>query len=317
MELTVAERFNLHTRIMEYIILNPDKIPDMVIPNIERRMHFRPISAIHNTGFIVRETFYSDYDDDEQRDMFVEIDIQNPGNVNIKYSISINKSGQKELFEIAKAKITSSSYIIEDVIMNDYRDKYFFVSGEIEKIKEREKKHYHDNIEAYKIKSKRYYETHKDQFKEYRKTHYHKYKEEMKERRKQYYQNNKEKEYANMKKYYENNREQLNEYRRNYYHQNREHLRELQKGYITNNPEVKQNRQDLNKEYNNQTRSSAHNHRQVWTREEVDILIELKQRNVLGKDIASRLGRTLKAIQSMENKIRREGHPFNGNPVDI
>ena len=135
MELTVAERFNLHTRIMEYIILNPDKIPDMVIPNIERRMHFRPISAIHNTGFIVRETFNSDYDDDEQRDMFVEIDIRNAGDVNIKYSISINKSGQKELFEIAKAKITSSSYIIEDVIMNDYRDKHFFASGEIEKIK--------------------------------------------------------------------------------------------------------------------------------------------------------------------------------------
>ena len=138
MELTIAERFNLHTRILEDIILNPEKIPDMVIPNIQRRMHFRPISAIHNTGFIVCETFGSDYDDDEKREMFVEIDIQNPGNVNIKYSIPINRSdkpGYTELFRIATAKITSSSYIIEDVIMNDYRDKYFFVSGEIEKIK--------------------------------------------------------------------------------------------------------------------------------------------------------------------------------------
>jgi len=138
MELTIAERFNLHTRIMEYIILNPEKIPDMIIPNYDRKMHFRPISAIHNTGFIVCETFHSDYDDDEKRDMFVEIDIQNPGNVNIKYSIPINRSdkpGYTELFRIATAKITSASYIIEDVIMNDYRDKHFFVSGELEKIK--------------------------------------------------------------------------------------------------------------------------------------------------------------------------------------
>lgn len=132
MELTVAEKFNLNTRILEYIILNPEKIPDVIIPNYDRKMHFRPISAIRNTGFIVCETF-----DDEQREMFVEIDIQNPGSVNIKYSIPINKSntGYTELFRIAKAKITSYSYIIEDVIINDYRDKQFLTSKEIEKIK--------------------------------------------------------------------------------------------------------------------------------------------------------------------------------------
>lgn len=135
MEFTIAKRFDLHTRILEYIILNPDKIPDMIIPNCEHRMHFRPISAIRNTGFIVCETFSSDYNDDEQREMFVEIDIQNPGNVNIKYSIPINKSGHTELVEIAKAKITPNHYMIEDVIMNDYRDKHFFAYGEIEKIK--------------------------------------------------------------------------------------------------------------------------------------------------------------------------------------
>lgn len=132
MELTIAEQFNLNTRILEYIILNPEKIPDVIIPNYDRKMHFRPISAIRNTGFIVCETF-----DDEQREMFVEIDIQNPGSVNIKYSIPINKSntGYTELFRIAKAKITSYSYIIEEVIMNDYRDKDFLTSGEIDKIK--------------------------------------------------------------------------------------------------------------------------------------------------------------------------------------
>lgn len=138
MELTLAEKFNLNTRILEYIILNPEKIPDVIIPNYDRKMHFRPISAIHNTGFIVCETFHSDYDDDdERREMFVEIDIQNPGSVNIKYSVPINKSntGYTELFRIAKAKITSYSYIIEDVIINDYRDKQFLTSKEIEKIK--------------------------------------------------------------------------------------------------------------------------------------------------------------------------------------
>lgn len=137
MELTIAEQFNLNTRILEYIILNPEKIPDMIIPNYDRKMHFRPISAIHNTGFIVCETFHSDYDDDERREMFVEIDIQNPGSVNIKYSVPINKSntGYTELFRIAKAKITSYSYIIEEVIINDYRDKQFLTSKEIEKIK--------------------------------------------------------------------------------------------------------------------------------------------------------------------------------------
>lgn len=138
MELTLAERFNLHTRILEYIILNPGKLPDMIIPNYDRKMHFRPISAIKNTGFIACETFHSDYDDDEQREMFVEIDILNPGNLNIKYSIPINKSdksGYTELFNIAKAKIVSDSYIIEDVIMNDYRDKDFLTAKEIEKIK--------------------------------------------------------------------------------------------------------------------------------------------------------------------------------------
>lgn len=138
MELTVAERLDLHTKILEYIILNPGKLPDMIVPNIELRMHFRPISAIHNTGFIACETFHSDYDDDERREMFVEFDSQNPGNLNIKYSILVNKSdksGYTELFNIAKAKITSYSYIIEDVIMNDYRDKAFLTSKEIDKIK--------------------------------------------------------------------------------------------------------------------------------------------------------------------------------------
>ena len=144
MELTEAERLNLHTKILEYIILNPEKLPDMTIPNRERRMHFRPISAIHNTGFIVCEEFNRDYDDDEHspvlltRELFVEFDSQNPGNLNIKYSILVNKSdksGYTELFNIAKAKITSYSYIIEDIIMNDYRDKSFLTSKEIDKIK--------------------------------------------------------------------------------------------------------------------------------------------------------------------------------------
>lgn len=131
MEFTIPERFDLHSRIFEYIILNPEKLPDMIVPNRERKIHFRPISEIHNTGFIARETF----DDNEQRDLFVEIYIRNPGDVNIKYSIPTKKSGHIELSEIAQAKITSSSYMIEDVIMNDYRDKHFFAYGEIDKIK--------------------------------------------------------------------------------------------------------------------------------------------------------------------------------------
>ena len=138
MELTVAERLDLNIRILEHIILNPEKLPDMIIPNYDRKMHFRPISAIHNTGFIVCETFCSDYDNDERREMFVEIDIPNPGSAIIKYSVPINKSdksGYTELFRIAKAKITSYSYIIEDIIMNDYRDKDFLTSKEIDKIK--------------------------------------------------------------------------------------------------------------------------------------------------------------------------------------
>ena len=133
MDYTIAERFDLHTRIMEQIILNPGLLPDMIFPNHKHKMHFRPISAIRNTGFIVSET----YDDDERRELFVEIDIQNPGGVNIKYSILINKSdksGQQELFNIAKAKISSYHDIIEDVIMNDYRDKHI-TYGELEKIK--------------------------------------------------------------------------------------------------------------------------------------------------------------------------------------
>lgn len=137
MELTIAERLDLHTKILEYIILNPEKLPDMTIPNLEHKIWFHPIRKNHNTGFIARETFDSDYEeeDGEQRDLYVEIDIPNPGNAIIKYSIPINKSGYIELFNIAKTKITSYSYIIEDIIMNDYRDKHFLVSGEIEKLK--------------------------------------------------------------------------------------------------------------------------------------------------------------------------------------
>lgn len=109
----------------------------------------------------------------------------------------------------------------------------------------------------------------------------------------------------------------MNEYVRTYYHKNRDHVRTLQKNYIESHPEFKQYHIDKNKGYNNQTRSSAHNHRQLWTREEVDTLIELKKRNLKGKDIANHLGRTLKSVQNMEYRIRRHGHPFTGNPVDI
>lgn len=131
MEFTIAERFDLNIKILEYIILNPEKLPNMIIPNYEHKIGFHPIRETHNTGFIARETF----DDDEQRDLYVEIDIPNPGNAIIKYSIPLNKSGYIELFKIAKAKITDYHYMIEDVVMYDYRDKHFLTCGEIEKLK--------------------------------------------------------------------------------------------------------------------------------------------------------------------------------------
>lgn len=131
MEYTIAERIDLHSRILEDIILNPEKLPDTTFPDYEHKIGIHPISAINNTGFIVRETF----DNDEHRNLFVEINIQNSGFEYIKYSIPTNKSGRTELLEVAKAKITYGHYIIEEVIMNDYRDKDFLTPEEIEKIK--------------------------------------------------------------------------------------------------------------------------------------------------------------------------------------
>ena len=96
MKLTIVEKFDLNTTILTYIILNPEKLPDMNIPNLEHRMGFHPIRENHNTGFIAREIF----DDDEQRDMYVEINIQNPNFEYIKYSIPLNANrNERRLFK--------------------------------------------------------------------------------------------------------------------------------------------------------------------------------------------------------------------------
>lgn len=160
-----------------------------------------------------------------------------------------------------------------------------------------QKEYRKNNKEKIKEREKKYKEKHKERIKEYLKEYKDTHKEQIKE---------------NDKKYKERHKEYLKKYRDTH----KEYFKEYRKEYV-NDPDKRQHLVDNNKSYNEETRPSAHNHRQIWTREEVDILIELKKRNVKGKDIAARLGRTLKAVQNMENKIRRKGHPFNGNPVDI
>ena len=74
---------------------------------------------------------------------------------------------------------------------------------------------------------------------------------------------------------------------------------------------------DYLKQKNAESRLTAHNHKQLWTPEEIEILIRMIKQGKSYKEMSTRLGRTVDSIAIKLSRIRKNGDPFNGNPVDI
>lgn len=53
------------------------------------------------------------------------------------------------------------------------------------------------------------------------------------------------------------------------------------------------------------------------TPEEIEILIHMIKQGKSYKEISTCLGRTVDSIAIRLSRIRKNGDPFNGNPVDI
>ena len=139
--------------------------------------------------------------------------------------------------------------------------------------------------------------------KEYNKQYYEKNKEKIKEKRKilnkQYYEKNKEKHHE----YYEQNKENMKDYQKSYYKQNREKCIKATTKCFSHR--------------NNESRSTANNHRQLWTPEDIVVLEKMLAQGKSSKEIAERLGRTIAAVTKKIALLRKNGDSFNGNPVDI
>lgn len=138
---------------------------------------------------------------------------------------------------------------------------------------------------------------------EYRIKNGEKYKEYQKEYQKQYYQQNKEKIIANRRKYQQNNKDKVSEWHRKF--------RNTHKEYNTKRL-IK-----ITTERNNESRLVAYNSNQLWTPEEIVILKKMRSNGNTYKEIASHLGRSIASINAMITRLRKNGDPFNGNPVDI
>ena len=154
--------------------------------------------------------------------------------------------------------------------------------------------------------------------KEYLKQYYQKNKEQIKEQRKQFKEQNEEKCKAcnrkRRKRYYETHKEEIKAWQQN----NREKYIAYNKNYREKNAEkCKQTSIKRTKQRNNESRLVAHNHRQLWTPEEIVILEKMLAQGKTYKEIAERLGRTIAAVNGRITMLRKNGDSFNGNPVDI
>ena len=147
--------------------------------------------------------------------------------------------------------------------------------------------------------NKEYYRRNKERIKEYDKQYNEKNKEHRKEYRQKYYLKNKEK----IKKRREERKEEIHDYAVKHYEQNREKMIKTQNDYL--------------KQKNAKSLLTAHNHKQLWTPEETEILIRMIKQGKSYKEMSTRLGRTVDSIAIKLSRIRKNGDPFNGNPVDI
>lgn len=161
---------------------------------------------------------------------------------------------------------------------------------------------------AYKdsIKQKEYHKQWRDKNKEKHRAYY-----------KHWRENNMEKDKATKQKYQEN-REKILKQKREYYQTHKEELDKKAREYKELHKEAIYKSNNTNtKRRNVESRLSANNHRQAWEPHEIEILIRMKRQNKSAKKIAQYLGRTIAAINTKVAHLRKEGDPFNGNPIDI
>lgn len=165
----------------------------------------------------------------------------------------------------------------------------------------------HKDPEKYKEYLKHYRETHKNEIREYNK----KYREQKTEQDPEYYKKHEQ-------KYYQQNKEKLNEANKKYRERTKEQRQQYSKEYRETHRELKN---ELNskhlKQTNAKTKLTAHNHYATWEPDEIEILKHMVKQGCTYNEIAIHLGRTHHSIASKLTKMRKNGDPFNGNPVDI
>ena len=157
---------------------------------------------------------------------------------------------------------------------------------------------------------------------ERRRQYYQEHKEQEKARQRKYnkewYKENKEEILAKQKEYYKRTRERQKEYRKKNYAKNREARLQYSKEYYETHPKLVQEiGARYQKRVNAESRLTAHNHYTKWTPAEIEILKHMLKQGYTYQEIALRLGRTVRAISSRLTKMRKNGDPFNGCPVDI
>ena len=158
--------------------------------------------------------------------------------------------------------------------------------------------------------------------KEYRRKYYQEHKEQEGARQRKYnkewYQENKEVILSKQKEYYSRTQEKQKEYRKKNYQKRKEERLQYSKEYRKTHPElISEINSRYQKSMNDISRLTAHKHYQKWTPDEIEILKYMTKQGCTYKEISSRLGRTVDSIAIRLSRIRKNGDPFNGNPVDI
>ena len=158
--------------------------------------------------------------------------------------------------------------------------------------------------------------------KEYRRKYYQEHKEQAKAKQrkysKEYYNENKEEILSKQKEYYYRTHDKQKEYRRNNYQKYKKSRLQYCKEYNKKHPELMNEiTTKYHRRVNSASRLTAHNHRELWTPGDIEILEHMVKQGCTYKEIAIRLGRTISSISTKLNRMRKNGDPFNGNPVDI
>lgn len=121
----------------------------------------------------------------------------------------------------------------------------------------------------------------------------------------------KEKQKEYLKKYYQEHKEKHNEYLKKYRQKHKEEYKEKQKEYTRKYDQEHKEEINLNKRIkNNKSRTTANNHKQLWSYNDYLNLENYLKQGKSHSEISILMGRTICSINSAIFRLKTKGNPY-------